>query len=81
LNVGEVEGRRSSALSCRERVIAVNLARGHAKDCGCFDVHAAGKSREELLADVRLVILRDTAILLMVGQILAASRRPAHPPG
>jgi hypothetical protein len=55
--------------------IAVNLARGRAVDCGCFDVHAAGKSREELLADMRWVIIRDAAILLMVGQILVASRR------
>jgi putative oxidoreductase len=55
--------------------IAINLARGRAVDCGCFDVHAAGKSREELLADMWWVIVRDAAILLMVGQILAANRR------
>jgi uncharacterized membrane protein YphA (DoxX/SURF4 family) len=55
--------------------IAINLARGRAVDCGCFDVHAAGKSREELLADMRLVIMRDAAILLMVGQILGSVKR------
>ena len=55
--------------------IGWNLARGHAVDCGCFDVHAAGKSREEQLADMRWVLVRDVGILLMVVQVLAASRR------
>ncbi len=54
--------------------IGFNLARGHAVDCGCFDVHAAGKSREEQLADMRWVLVRDVGILLMVFQVLAASR-------
>jgi len=55
--------------------IGFNLARGHAVDCGCFDVHAAGRSREEQLADMRWVLVRDVGILLMVFQVLAASRR------
>lgn len=55
--------------------IGFNLARGHAVDCGCFDVHAAGKSREEQLADMRWVLVRDIGILLMVVQVLAASRK------
>jgi uncharacterized membrane protein YphA (DoxX/SURF4 family) len=55
--------------------IGWNLARGHAVDCGCFDVHAAGKSREEQLADMRWVLVRDVGILLMAVQVLAASRR------
>ncbi len=55
--------------------IGFNLARGHAVDCGCFDVHSAGKTREQLLADMRWVILRDVGILLMVAQVLAATRR------
>lgn len=55
--------------------IGWNLARGHAVDCGCFDVHAAGKSREEQLTDMRWVLLRDVGILLMVFQVLAASRK------
>ena len=49
--------------------------RGHAVDCGCFDVHAAGRSREEQLDDMRWVLVRDIGILLMVFQVLAASRR------
>ena len=54
--------------------IGANLARGRAVDCGCFDVHSAGKGREELLTDMRWVLIRDTAMLLMVAQVLAATR-------
>jgi uncharacterized membrane protein YphA (DoxX/SURF4 family) len=54
--------------------IAINLARGNAIDCGCFDVSAAGKTRQERLADMRWVILRDLGMLLMVGQLWWASR-------
>ncbi len=55
--------------------IGWNLARGHAVDCGCFDVHAAGRTRDEQLTDMRWVLVRDIGILLMVFQVLAASRR------
>ena len=55
--------------------IGFNLARGHAVDCGCFDIHSAGKSRPELLNDMRWVLVRDTAMLLMVVQVLVASGR------
>ena len=55
--------------------ITINLARGRAVDCGCFDVKAAGKTREEQLTDMRWVLLRDAGMLLLVGQVLAASRR------
>jgi uncharacterized membrane protein YphA (DoxX/SURF4 family) len=60
--------------------IGFNLARGHAVDCGCFDVHSAGKTREELLTDMRWVIVRDLGILLMVAQVLAARRRAERTP-
>ena len=55
--------------------IAFNLARGNAIDCGCFDTSAAGKSREERLHDMRMVILRDIGMLLMVAQLWWAERR------
>jgi uncharacterized membrane protein YphA (DoxX/SURF4 family) len=58
--------------------ITVNLGRGRAVDCGCVDVHAAGKSREELLSEMRWVLIRDTAMLLMVAQILVASKKMAE---
>ena len=55
--------------------ISLNLARGNAIDCGCFDISAAGKSREERLADMRFVIFRDVGMLLMVAQLWWAGRR------
>ncbi len=55
--------------------VAVNLARGHAIDCGCFDVREAGKTEAQRLADMRWVILRDAGMLLLVGQQLSATRR------
>jgi putative oxidoreductase len=56
--------------------IGVNLARGHAVDCGCFNVQSVGKSREELLADMRWVLIRDVGLLLLVAHVLAATRTP-----
>ena len=61
--------------------ISVNLARGHAIDCGCFDVREAGKTEGERLADMRWVLLRDAGMLLLVGQVLFASRRAGPAPG
>ena len=55
--------------------ISINLARGNAIDCGCFDVSAAGKTREERLADMKLVIIRDIGMLLMAAQLWYASRQ------
>ena len=57
--------------------ISINLARGNAIDCGCFDVSAAGKSHEERIRDMWLVILRDAGMLLMVAQLWWAERQ--HP--
>ena len=56
--------------------IGVNLARGHAVDCGCFDVRSAGKSRPELLLEMRWVLIRDVGLLLLVAQVLAATGPP-----
>ena len=54
--------------------IGINLARDHAVDCGCFDVRSAGKSREELLTEMKWVLLRDIGLLLLAGQVLVAER-------
>jgi hypothetical protein len=56
--------------------IGVNLARGHAVDCGCFNVESAGKSREELLLEMRWVLIRDVGLLILVAQVIAATRAP-----
>ena len=55
--------------------ISVNLARGNAIDCGCFDPSPRPKSRAERLDDMRFVIYRDLGMLLMVAQLTLASRR------
>ena len=48
--------------------ISINLMRGNAIDCGCFDVSTAGKTREERLADMHFVIVRDLGMLVMAAQ-------------
>ena len=54
--------------------VGLNLARGHAIDCGCFDVREAGKTEAQRLSDMRWVILRDLGLLLMVAQLWWAAR-------
>ncbi|HUP63273.1 MAG TPA: MauE/DoxX family redox-associated membrane protein [Thermoanaerobaculia bacterium] len=54
--------------------ISINLMRGNAIDCGCFDTSAAGKTPEEQIRDMWLVLLRDAGMLLMVAQLWWAER-------
>ncbi len=56
--------------------IGANLARDNAVQCGCFDVHAAEKSHEQLIGEMRFVLLRDAAMGLLVAQLLFATREP-----
>jgi putative oxidoreductase len=49
--------------------ISINLARGNAIDCGCFDVSKANLTREQRLDDMKFVIARDLAMLVMVAQV------------
>jgi len=53
--------------------LSINLARRHPVDCGCFGA-AAPKTQAEQLTDMRWLILRDVGLLLLVAQILAATR-------
>ncbi|MFP5247920.1 MAG: MauE/DoxX family redox-associated membrane protein [Thermoanaerobaculia bacterium] len=55
--------------------ITINLLRNNAIDCGCFDVSAAGKTHEERIKDMWLVLVRDAGMLLMVAQLAWAERR------
>lgn len=48
--------------------ISINLARGNAIDCGCFNVSLANRTVEQRLGDMRLDILRDLGMLLMAAQ-------------
>lgn len=57
--------------------IAINLARNNAIDCGCFDVSAAGKTHDEQIRDMWMVILRDAGMLLMAAQLWWAEKRAA----
>jgi len=55
--------------------ISVNLFRGNAIDCGCFNVADAGKTYEQRINDMKLDIFRDLGMLLMVAQLWLADRR------
>lgn len=55
--------------------ISINLLRGNAIDCGCFDVADAGKSVAEKVHDMWMVILRDVGMLLLVAQGLLGADR------
>ena len=58
--------------------ISINLLRGNAIDCGCFDVSAVGKSYEERIHDMWMVLLRDAGMLIMIAQMAWAERvRPS----
>ena len=52
--------------------ILINLARGNAIDCGCFNVSEAGKTFEQRLASMWWDILRDLGMLVMVAQLAFA---------
>jgi uncharacterized membrane protein YphA (DoxX/SURF4 family) len=53
--------------------LAINLTRHHPVDCGCFGT-AAPKTQAERLVDMRWSLLRDVGLLLLVGQVLTATR-------
>ena len=54
--------------------IAFNLVRNNAIDCGCFDTSAAGKTFDEQIRDMWMVIVRDAGMLLMCAQLAWAER-------
>lgn len=59
--------------------VSVNLLRGNAIECGCFDVREAGKSVAERLSDMRWEVLRDLGMLAMAGQVLFLARERRAP--
>ncbi len=59
--------------------ISLNLLRGNAIDCGCFDVKAAGRSVAERLSDMRWDIARDLGMLALAVQVTFASREKEIP--
>jgi uncharacterized membrane protein YphA (DoxX/SURF4 family) len=55
--------------------ISINLVRGNAIDCGCFDTSAANLTYEERIRDMWMVLLRDAGMLLMCAQLAWAERK------
>src|SRR5688500_12877896 len=55
--------------------ISINLFRGNAIDCACFDTSAANLTHEERIRDMWLVIVRDAGMLLMVAQMAWAEKK------
>ena len=58
--------------------IGINLGRGNAIDCGCFNVADAGKTYEQRIQDMWLDVFRDLGMLLMVAQVYVG--RVLNPP-
>ena len=54
--------------------ISINLFRGNAIDCGCFDTSAANKTYDERIRDMWIVVIRDAGMLLMCAQLWWAER-------
>jgi uncharacterized membrane protein YphA (DoxX/SURF4 family) len=54
--------------------LSINLARKHPVDCGCFGTATVPKTDAQRLTDMKWAIARDVGLLLLVAQILAASR-------
>ena len=50
--------------------IGINLARDNAVNCGCFAVGAAAKTHDQLIDEMKWVIVRDIGMLVMVAQLL-----------
>ena len=55
--------------------LSINLARRHPVDCGCFGASNVARTEAQRLRDMKLAIARDVGMLLLVGQILAATSR------
>jgi uncharacterized membrane protein YphA (DoxX/SURF4 family) len=52
--------------------LAINLARHHPVDCGCFGA-TAHRTDAERLTDMRWSLLRDAGLLLLAAQIFLAA--------
>jgi hypothetical protein len=55
--------------------LSINLVRGRPVDCGCFGTSKVEKTQAERLRDMKWAIGRDLFFLLLVGQVLSATRR------
>src|SRR5205807_2982556 len=55
--------------------IGINVGRGNAIDCGCFNVGDAGKTYQQRMFDMKLDVWRDLGMLLMVAQVWMADKK------
>lgn len=55
--------------------ISINLVRGRPVDCGCFGTSKVARTQAERLRDMKWAVARDVGLLLLVGQVLSATRR------
>ena len=55
--------------------IGINVGRGNAIDCGCFNVADAGKTYQQRMFDMKLDVWRDLGMLLMVAQVWMADKK------
>ena len=60
--------------------ISINLLRGNAIDCGCFDLSAANLTYEQRIRDMWMVLVRDAGMLLMVAQLWWAGKNRVPSP-
>jgi uncharacterized membrane protein YphA (DoxX/SURF4 family) len=59
--------------------LGINLARKRPVDCGCFGTSTVEKTTEQRLRDMKWAIARDVGLLLLVGQVVGATRRDDRP--
>ena len=55
--------------------IGINLARDHAVQCGCFDVHAAEKSHVQRIGEMRWVVGRDLGLLALTAWLVLSDEK------
>ncbi len=55
--------------------LTINLVRKHPVDCGCFGGPKVPRTDTQRLGDMKIAIARDLGMLLLVAQVLAATRR------
>ena len=55
--------------------LSINLARKRPVECGCFGTSKVEKTTEQRLTDMKWAIARDVGLLLLVGQVLGATKR------
>jgi uncharacterized membrane protein YphA (DoxX/SURF4 family) len=54
--------------------IGTNLARDHAVQCGCFEVHGPARTHAELIGEMRMVLLRDVGLLAVSAFVLVSKK-------